>query len=281
MAGVMFGMMWVAAPPIARFFAEPSLVGLTRFLGMNLIVNAFGLVQGVLLAKNLDFKTQSFVAVIATLISGALGVTLAWRGFGVWSLAAQSVAANALRVILYWCFNPWRPMLTFSMASLRSMFPYGSRLLASGMLNTIFENAYPVLIGKLYSKTDVGFYSRAMTTQRLPSGVLTGILSQVVSSFLCLGINTLYSGIMIGYPLREQMRDVMPSFLLAGAMAAAVGCLGLGVRDNLWVALPTQVLLGILIYAAGSAVLGLGPYAELKKMASGRLTTFKQMVAGS
>lgn len=401
MAGVMFGMMWVAAPPIARFFAEPSLVGLTRFLGMNLIVNAFGLVQGVLLAKNLDFKTQSLVAVIATLISGALGVTLAWRGFGVWSLAAQSVAANALRVILYWCFNPWRPMLTFSMASLRSMFPYGSRLLASGMLNTIFENAYPVLIGKLYSKTDVGFYSRAMTTQRMPSGVLTGILSQVafpafasiqndrprlkaayrktivfacflafplmlglaavarplfllvftdkwapsigyfqvlclsgmllplqalnlnvlmaigrsdiffrlevfkklvmvgailatcrlgimamvwgqvVSSFLCLGINTLYSGIMIGYPLREQMRDVMPSFLLAGAMAAAVGCLGLGVRDNLWVALPTQVLLGILIYAAGSAVLGLGPYAELKKMASGRLTTFKQMVAGS
>lgn len=401
MSAVMFGLIWLAAPVIARFFGEPALIGLTRFLGINLIVNAFGLVQGVLLTKTLDFKMQAIVTVIGTIVSGTIGVTLAWRGFGVWSLAAQSVAANTVRVILYWRFNRWRPMFAFSMASLRTMFPYGSRLLMSGMLNTIFENVYPVLIGKLYSKTDVGFYSRAMSAQKMPSGVLTGIVSQVAfpafasiqndrprlkvayrativyacflafplmlglaavakplfllvytskwaesigyfqvlclmgmllplhslnlsilmaigrsdiffrlevfkkivlsiaivatcrfgimamvcgqvaASVACLAINTAYSGVTIGYPLREQLRDVMPSFLLAGAMACVIALVGSNLQSSLWVSLTAQVFLGVIFYAAGSAALGLGPYAELKKMAAGRLTIFKQMVAGS
>jgi len=136
-------------------------------------------VQGALLTKRLDFKTQSQVAVAATLLSGVAGVTMALKGFGIWSLAAQSVVANLTRVLLFWRLSPWRPVPAFSLDSLKSMFPYGSRLLCAGLLNTIFDNIYLMLIGFRYSKADLGFYTRALSTQRFPISLITGIFSQV------------------------------------------------------------------------------------------------------
>lgn len=135
--------------------------------------------QGALLTKRLDFKTQSQVAVAVTLLSGGVGVTMALKGFGVWSLAALSVVANLARVLLFWRLCPWRPVPSFSMASLKSMFPYGSRLLCAGLLNTVFENIYQMLIGLRYSKVDLGFYTRALSAQRFPVCMITGIFSQV------------------------------------------------------------------------------------------------------
>ena len=178
-AVVLFGVFWLIAPAIANLYAEPTLIPLARFLGFNFIINSFGLVQGALLTKRLDFKTQSQVAVAVTLLSGGVGVTMALKGFGVWSLAALSVVANLARVLLFWRLCPWRPVPSFSMASLKSMFPYGSRLLCAGLLNTVFENIYQMLIGLRYSKVDLGFYTRALSAQRFPVCMITGIFSQV------------------------------------------------------------------------------------------------------
>jgi O-antigen/teichoic acid export membrane protein len=173
------GLLCFAAPWIAGFYIQPLLVPLTCALSLNLIINAFGLVQTTLLTKHIDFKTQLKVSVIATVISGTIGVTMALNGFGVWSLVAQSLSSNLFRTALLWLFNNWRPSLVFSFISLRGMFAFGSRLLASGLLGTVFENIYLVVIGKLFSPMALGFYSRAKGLQQLPVANISSIVSRV------------------------------------------------------------------------------------------------------
>ena len=173
------GLLCLTAPWIACFYNQPLLVPLTCALSLNLIINAFGLVQTTLLTKHIDFKTQLKVSVIATAVSGTIGVTMALNGFGVWSLVAQSLSSNLFRTVLLWFFNTWRPSLAFSFVSLRGMFAFGSRLLASGLLYTVFQNIYLVVIGKLFSPMALGFYSYAMRLQQLPVENISGIVSRV------------------------------------------------------------------------------------------------------
>jgi len=173
------GLLCLAAPWIAGFYNQPLLVLLTRALSLNLIINAFALVQFTLLTKNIDFKTQLKVSIIATVISGTVGVTMAYNGFGVWSLVAQSLGNNLLRAILFWFFSTWRPSLVFSFNSIRVMFSFGSRLLISALLNAVFQNIYFVVIGKLFSPSDLGFYSYAERLQKIPVANISGIIGRV------------------------------------------------------------------------------------------------------
>ncbi len=173
------GLMCLAAPWIAVFFNQPLLVPLTCVLSLNLIINAFGIVQRTLLTKQIDFKAQFKVSVIATAISGIIGVTMAFNGFGVWSLAVQSLGSNLLRTILLWIFSTWRPSLIFSFTALRKMFAFGSRMLASGLLDTLFNNIYLIVIGKLFSPVCLGFYTRARGLQTLPVRNISTIIKRV------------------------------------------------------------------------------------------------------
>ena len=173
------GLLCSATPWIAGFYNQPLLIPLTCALSLNLIINAFGLIQRTLLTKHIDFKTQLKVNVIATVISGTTGITMALNGFGVWSLVAYSLSNNFFRTVLLWFFNSWRPSMVFSFASLRSMFAFGSRLLASGLLNTLFDNIYLVVIGKLFSPVDLGFYSRAKEFQQQPVLAISSVVGRV------------------------------------------------------------------------------------------------------
>ncbi|MBW1833473.1 MAG: lipopolysaccharide biosynthesis protein [Deltaproteobacteria bacterium] len=173
------GLLCLAAPWIAGFYNQPLLVPLTCALSLNLIINAFGLVQITLLTKHIDFKTQLKVSVIATVISGTIGVPMAFNGFGVWSLVAQSLSSNLFRTALLWLFNTWRPSLAFSLVALRGMFAFDSKLLCAKLIATIFNNIYLIVIGKMFSAADLGFYSRAKGLQQLPVANISGIVSRV------------------------------------------------------------------------------------------------------
>jgi len=162
------GVLSVSAPWIAAFYQIPLLTPLARVLSLNLIINAFGIVHTTLLIKRIDFKAQMKVSMTATVLSGSIGVTMAYQGYGVLSLVAQSLGSNLFRTALLWFFLPWRPSWRFSWASLRSMFSFGSKILFSGMLDTIYNNLYLVVIGKMFSAADLGYYSRAHQTQQLP-----------------------------------------------------------------------------------------------------------------
>jgi teichuronic acid exporter len=162
------GVLFLSAPWIAAFYRAQVLTILTRFLALNLIINAFGIVHMSVLTKKVDFKTQMKVSVIATVLSGSIGVIMAFYGYGVWSLVVQSIGSNLCRTVLLWVLLPWRPSWMFSWVSLRSMFSFGSKLLFSGLLDTIYNNLYLIVIGKMFSAADLGYYTRAEQTQQLP-----------------------------------------------------------------------------------------------------------------
>jgi O-antigen/teichoic acid export membrane protein len=175
MAGLMFG----AAPAIARFYKQPVLTGLTRLMSLNLFITALGSVQFSLLSRQLNFRTQWKVSMVASVVSGAVAVMLAWRGWGVWSLAIQANVSALASTLMVWSLVAWRPSGTATLHSLRSMFHFGSRVLASGLLNTIFERAQLLLIGKVFGPLDLGYFTRAYSTQLFPAGVFQSIVSRV------------------------------------------------------------------------------------------------------
>ncbi len=170
---------WFLAVPIAAFYREANLVAICRVFSLVFIFNAFGMVQSCLFAKQLNFHAQSKAQMWASAASGALGITLAQLGLGVWSLVLLSVSSSLVRSSLYWAFSSWRPVWRFSLASLRRMFPYGSRLLVSGLLGTVFDNLYPMIIGHFFTKADLGYYSRAQLTQRQVADSVTGSVISV------------------------------------------------------------------------------------------------------
>jgi len=171
-------MFW-AAPWIARFYKEPILIGLTRMLALNLFLTACGAVQFALLSRQLDFKTQWKVGMAATAISGAVAVALAWRGYGVWSLVIQANLSALISTVTVWWLVPWRPTAKASLHSLRSMFGFGSRILTAGLLNTVFDRVQLLLIGKVFGPADLGYYTRAYSTQQWPAGLFQSVVSKV------------------------------------------------------------------------------------------------------
>ena len=171
--------LWLSAPLISRFYGLRVLVPLTKVLAFTIIISAFGGTHRTLLTKRLDFMMQMKIGAIATGIAGVVAIWTAWRGFGMWALAAQTLSSAFVTTVLLWRLNRWRPRLMFSCDSARRLFGFGSFVLLSGMLDTAYLRIYTVLIGKFFGVSELGFYNRADATTQLPVGELTGILSRV------------------------------------------------------------------------------------------------------
>jgi|LSQX01.1.fsa_nt_gb O-antigen/teichoic acid export membrane protein len=172
--------LYFSAPLIAKFYEEPTLTALTRVLSLNLVINAFSLVQLSLLRKTMAFKKHFAVSISSVFISGFCGILAAVMGLGVWSLVIQTISHSLSRASLLWIINKWRPARRFSMVSLKSMFSFGSKLLIAGLIETIFKNIYQTFIGKNYSAEDLGFYSRATTMESAASVATSMALGQVI-----------------------------------------------------------------------------------------------------
>jgi teichuronic acid exporter len=173
------GLFWVGAPWVADFYQQPVLTPLMRVLSLSLVIGSLTCVHTALLCRRIDFKTQLKVGIAATVLSGAIGIVMAARGFGVWSLVAQYLASSFFRSLFLWILSAWRPKLVFRLASVHEMFGFGSRLLASSLLNTIFENLYLVVIGKLFSATHLGLYTSAKRIDILATTNTTDVVTRV------------------------------------------------------------------------------------------------------
>ena len=177
--------LYFAAPSIAKFYENPILTSLARVLSINLIIAAFGAVHVTLLIKRVDFRKQMYINLASAIASGAFAITMALNGYGIWSLVSQSISATLLRTGLLWTFHYWRPNSTFSFESLKSMFPFGSRLMLSSILNISFGSLYALVIGKVYSPKDLGFFARAEQLQQLPVINLADSVSRVTYPIFC------------------------------------------------------------------------------------------------
>lgn len=171
--------MVVAAPWISAFYRMPILEPLTWVMALNLFLGTFRTVQVALLTKALNFRVQMKVTLATSLVSGALGAFLAWRGWGVWSLAVQAVASTALSGICLWLLSPWRPGWCFEASALRSLAGYGSYMAFAGLLDTAYTRLNTLVIGRWYSANDLGLYARADGIQQIPASSISGLLGRV------------------------------------------------------------------------------------------------------
>lgn len=180
------------AEEISNYFNEPLLKPIVRVLGLCIIINALSFIQSIRLRKQIDFKLQTKISIIAVVVSGAVGIAMAYTGYGVWSLIAKTILGYLLTSIFLWCWNRWKPSLIFSVSSFKELFSFGSKLLVSGLIDTIYRNVYYLIIGKYYAAAELGYYTRAEQFQSLPSANLQGIIGRV------------------SYPILSTIQDDMP-----------------------------------------------------------------------
>ncbi len=177
--------LFLSSPYIAQFYHEPLLESITKVVALNLIVSSLGIVQRAKLSIVLNFRLQAVSALISVIISGIVGVTMAYKGYGAWALVIQSLLNNFLNVILLWAVARWYPRLVFSWNSFRELFAFGSKLLLSGLLHTLYTNLYSLFIGKKMSSADLGIYNRSYTLAIFPSGNITDVLHKAMFPVLC------------------------------------------------------------------------------------------------
>jgi len=182
---LLYIVLFLSAPYIALYYKEPLLELICKWMGVSLIIQGLSVVQIAKLTVLLDFKTQAKASLIAVIISGLLGVCLAYYGYGVWALVIQSILNNLLNTFLLWVFAKWIPKLIFSWHSLKTLFSFGSKLLLSGLLSTIYINLYTLVIGRKYSAMDVGYYNQTSLTARFPSVSLMAIISRAIYPIQC------------------------------------------------------------------------------------------------
>ena len=172
--------LFISANAIADFFNEPQLTALIRVLGIGLIIGSLTIVQHAVLLRRVDFKLFAKIKLSSAIISGTIAIFLAYKGFGVWSLVARQLLDSFFTSLFLWLWNKFLPSIVFSIKSFRELFGYGSKLLASGLINSIFENIYLVVIGRYFSASELGYYTRANSMKDLPSLNITNVITRVM-----------------------------------------------------------------------------------------------------
>ena len=168
--------LFFAAPLIANFYEKDILISIVRILGLNLFIGVFNSMQGVVVAKNLLFKKMFYRSFIVSIPTGILGIFLAYRGFGVWSLIWQQMCGSILTYIFMQFVVKWKPKLIFSFARAKALFDFGWKLLVSALIALTFGNLHNLIIGKFFSTTTLGFCNKG---ESFPKLVITNIDSSI------------------------------------------------------------------------------------------------------
>ena len=182
---VCYIILFVGAPLVAKFYGMPQLCSILRVTSLCIVISSFVGVHGTLLTIEMDFKAMTKFKILALIISGIVGVCMAYMGFEVWALVAQMLTFTFIGSVCLWYKVRWRPSFVFSRESLREFFGFGSKLLASSLLDTIYNNIYSIVIGKVYKASDLAFYNRGSAITQITSSLPTGILQSVTYPTLC------------------------------------------------------------------------------------------------
>lgn len=176
---VLYGLLFVCSPLVALFFGRQELTALIRATGLLLFFNALSITQVTILTKLIDFKTKTKASLISAILSGIVGIVMAYTGFGVWALVGQILSKQLLYTLCLWVLNKWWPKFNFSSSSFRYMWGFGWKLLVSGLLNNIWNQLYQVVVGKFYSPATLGQYTRSHEYASIFSSNLTSIIQRV------------------------------------------------------------------------------------------------------
>lgn len=178
---ILYLIMFFAAPVIASFYEMPELVPIVRVISLTIIISGVKGVQQSYVSRNMLFKRFFYATLGGTIFSAFLGIAMAYAGFGVWAIVAQQLSNTAIDTLILWITVKWRPKLLFSWERLKGLLEFGWKMLASGLLDTVYNNLRNLLIGKIYSSSDLAFYNQG---DKFPNLIVTNINTSIDSVLL-------------------------------------------------------------------------------------------------
>ncbi len=176
---VIYTIVFFTAPAVASFYNQEILIDIIRVFCIVFIINAFNGVQKAKLTKEMNFKSQMIIQIPSVVVGGILGITLAYNGFGVWSLVWMYLLQSFLSAVQHWIYSGWRPDLMFDKETFLYHFNFGYKMTLSGIIATLYKNIYTVIIAKYFSASQLGFYTRALSLREMPISNLYNALVRV------------------------------------------------------------------------------------------------------
>ena len=176
---LVYGIIYLTAPAIAAFYEQPILVDLVRVYALIIVIQSFVTVQITRMTKEMNFRIQVIILIPSIIVGGIVGIVLALKGWGVWSLVYMALVRTLISTIQYWFYTGWRPDWVIDRERLWEHFNFGYKLTLSGFIHIIYTNAYNIVIGKFFSVAEVGFYTKAEGLQKFPVQSVSAALNKV------------------------------------------------------------------------------------------------------
>ena len=170
--------MFLASPFIAKFYNDYSLTPIIRVISLTIIVSGVKGIQQSYVSKNMLFKRFFYSTLGGTIFSAFLGISLAYAGLGVWAIVVQQLSNTAIDTLILWITVKWRPKKMFSWNRLKSLLSFGWKMLASCLLDTIYNNVRSLIIGKMYSSSDLAYYNQG---NQFPNVIVNNINTSIDS----------------------------------------------------------------------------------------------------
>jgi len=172
---LLYAVLFFCSPLIARFYDTPILTAVLRVSGLSLIIQSFNLTQSVQLTRKLEAKKFAIIASATSILSGFIGIFFAYQGFGVWALVIQSLSQTLATTMLFIYFVRWKPTWSFSESSFKYLWGFGSKMLVTGLISTLYANIYSLVIGKVYDTQDLGLFNRGQSTSNIFPSIMCSI----------------------------------------------------------------------------------------------------------
>lgn len=176
---IFYLLLFFSAPAIARFYEMPLLSAVLRVQSLTMLIQSFSIVHTAQMQKQLRFRELSIQNLTGAIVGTVIGIVMAFCGFGVWSLVASAVSSTIVMVLMIWHMNTWRPTWGFSWQSLKSLFSFGVLMLFSSLVETVYTNLQRLIIGKMFTPRDLGYYNQAEKLEEVPSTTLSTIVNEV------------------------------------------------------------------------------------------------------
>lgn len=178
---VLYGLLFVVSPWIAAYYGKTELTAVLRVLGLMIVISAVKNVQQAYVSKNMLFKRFFYATLGGTLGAAVLGIAMAYGGFGIWALVGQQLFNTLIDTLILWLTVKWRPIKAFSLKRLKGLLSYGWKLLASSLIDTVYNNLRQLIIGKVYSSADLAYYNKGKS---FPNMLVANINSTINSVLL-------------------------------------------------------------------------------------------------
>ena len=177
---LLYGLLFVASPYIARFYEKAELSSVIRVLGITILVSGVKNIQQAYVSRTLQFKKFFFATLVGTVAAAVAGIWMAYHGFGVWALVVQQLVNLSIDTIILWLTVRWYPHLVFSLERLRGLFSFGWKMLVSALLDTVYNNLRQLIIGKKYSSEDLAFYNKGELFPKTIVGNINNAIDSVL-----------------------------------------------------------------------------------------------------